>query len=117
MKAACPTGRRTSPAMAALNYGSAVEMTFRNGKLKVFNDVQFGVQTGDPRTWTSYDQVWNAFCAQVRHLAWHALIQQHVAMKIKPQYFAAPATSMLHDLAMDRVPRPAHARRLFARRD
>jgi pyruvate formate-lyase/glycerol dehydratase family glycyl radical enzyme len=84
-----------------LNYGSAVEMTFRNGKLKVFNDVQFGVQTGDPRTWTSYDQVWNAFCAQVRHLAWHVLVQQHVAMKIKPQYFAAPATSMLSDLAME----------------
>ena len=84
-----------------LNYGSAVEMTFRNGKLKVFNDVQFGVQTGDPRTWTSYDQVFEAFCAQVRHLAWHALVQQHVAMKIKPQYFAAPATSMLSDVAMD----------------
>ena len=80
--------------------GSAVEMTFRNGKLKVFNDLQFGVQTGDPRTWTSYDQVWKAFCAQVGHLAQHALIQQHVALKIKPQYFAAPATSMLHDLAM-----------------
>ena len=82
------------------NYGSAVEMTFRNGKLKVFNDVQFGVQTGDPRTWTSYDQVFEAFCAQVRHLAWHALVQQHVAMQIKPQYFAAPATSMLSDVAM-----------------
>ena len=36
----------------------------------------------------------------IGHLARHALIQQHVAMRIKPQYFAAPATSMLHDLAM-----------------
>lgn len=83
-----------------INYGSAVEMTFRNGKLKVFKDLQFGVQTGDPRTWTSYDEVWKAFCAQVRHLLRHALTQQHVALKIKPQHFAAPATSMLHDLAM-----------------
>ena len=64
-----------------LDYGSAVEMTFRNGKLKVFNDVQFRVQTGDPRTWTSYDQVWKAFCVQLRHLAGHALVQQHVAMR------------------------------------
>jgi pyruvate-formate lyase len=33
----------------ALNYGSIVEMTLRNGKLKVFNDAQFGLETGDPR--------------------------------------------------------------------
>lgn len=84
-----------------INYGSVVEMTFRNGKLKVLKDIQFGVETGDPRTWTSFDQVWNAFCTQLEHLAEHALIQQHLALKIKPNYFAAPATSMLHDLAME----------------
>jgi len=84
-----------------INYGSVVEMTFRNGKLKVLKDIQFGVETGDPRTWTSFDQVWQAFCTQLEHLAKHALIQQHLALKIKPNYFAAPATSMLHDLAME----------------
>jgi len=83
-----------------INYGSAIEMTFRNGKLKVLNDVQFGLQTGDPREWTRFDDVWNAFCRQLEHLARHALIQQHVALRLKPMYFAAPATSMLHDLAM-----------------
>lgn len=83
-----------------VNYGSIVEMTLRNGKLKVFGDIQFGVQTGDPRTWTSFEDVWKAFCRQTEHLARHALIQQHIAMRLKPQYFAAPATSMLHDLAM-----------------
>lgn len=83
-----------------INYGSAVEMTFRNGKLKVFKDLQFGVPTGDPRAWTSFDDVWKAFCRQIEHMTRHALIQQHVALRIKPTYFAAPATSMLHDLAM-----------------
>ena len=83
-----------------INYGSAVEMTFRNGKLKVLKDIQFGVQTGDPRKWTSYEDVWKAFCRQLEHLARHALIQQHVALRLKPAYFAAPATSMLHDLAI-----------------
>ena len=83
-----------------INYGSAVEMTFRDGKLKVFKDLQFGVQTADPRKWTSFDQVWEAFCKQLEHLGWHCLVQQHVALRIKPSYFAAPATSMLHDLAM-----------------
>ena len=83
-----------------INYGSVVEMTFRNGKLKVFKDLQFGVQTGDPRSWKNYDDVWKAFCTQLEHMAKHALIQQHVALRMKSQYFAAPATSMLHDLAM-----------------
>jgi len=83
-----------------MNYGSVTEMTFRNGKLKVLGDLQFGVQTGDPRTWTSFAQVWDAFRAQMLHLADHLLVQQYQAMKLKPSYFAAPATSMLHDLAM-----------------
>ena len=52
-------------ANGGINYGSAVEMTFRNGKLKVFKDLQFGVKTGDPRTWTSFDDVWKAFCTQL----------------------------------------------------
>ncbi len=84
-----------------INYGSVTEMTFRNGTLKVFKDLRFGVETGDPRTWKSFDDVWKAFCRQLEHMARHALIQQHIALRMKPQYFAAPATSMLHDLAME----------------
>jgi pyruvate formate-lyase/glycerol dehydratase family glycyl radical enzyme len=84
-----------------INYGSAVEMTFRNGKLKVFKDIQFGVPTGDPRSWQSFEDVWKAFCAQLEHLSWHALLQQLTALRLKPMFFAAPATSMLHDLAME----------------
>lgn len=74
-------------------------MTFRNGRLKVLKDLQFGLNTGDPRSWTCFDQVWKAFCAQMEHLA-HHVMQQYVAMRLKPDYFAAPATWMLHDLAM-----------------
>ena len=83
-----------------INYGSVTEMTFRDGKLKVLRDLRFGLPTGDPRTWTRFDQVWGAFRAQMLHLGEHVLIQQYHAMKLKPAYFAAPATSMLHDLAM-----------------
>ncbi len=84
-----------------INYGSVVEMTFRNGKLKVLHDLPFGVPTGDPRTWTSYDQVWAAFCQQLAHVSKYALTQQFVALKTVPNYFASPQTSMLHDLAME----------------
>lgn len=83
-----------------LNYGSAVEMAFRNGRLKVLNDLTFGVETGDPRTWTSFEQVWDAFCRQLEHLGRHVLAQQYVALRVKPGCFAAPQTSMLSDVAM-----------------
>jgi len=95
-----PNRETNVTAGGGINYGSVVEMTFRNGKLKVLGDLQFGVATGDPRNWKSFDEVWNAFSTQLTHLAHHALVQQYVAMRLKPDYFAAPATSMLHDLAM-----------------
>ena len=95
-----PNRETNVTAGGGINYGSVTEMTFRQGKLKVLKDIQFGVKTADPRTWTSYDEVWKAFCVQLEHLAQQVLVQQHVAMQLKPQYFAAPATSMLHDLAM-----------------
>jgi formate C-acetyltransferase len=95
-----PNRETNVTAGGGLNYGSVTEMTFRNGRLKVLHDLPFGPQTGDPRTWTSFDQVWQAFRTHLLHLGRHVLVQQHLAMKMKPDYFAAPATSMLHDLAM-----------------
>jgi pyruvate formate-lyase/glycerol dehydratase family glycyl radical enzyme len=84
-----------------INYGACVEMTLRNGKLKVLKDIQFGLQAGDPRNWKSYDEVWKAFCAQVLHLCKHALMLHYTAMALKPRHFASPATSMLSDIAME----------------
>ncbi len=95
-----PNREANVTAGGCVNYGILTEMTFRNGRCKVLKDIQFGVQTGDPRTWTSFDQVWKAFCTQLEHCARHVFIQQYVAMQLKPRFFAAPQTSMVHDLAM-----------------
>ena len=84
-----------------LNYGALTEMTFRNGKMKVLKDIQFGAATGDPRNWKTWEEVWNAFRTQVRYMGRHVLIQQYVSEKTAPKYFAAPMSSMLHDLAME----------------
>ena len=88
-------------ANGGFNYGTVMEMTLRNGKLKVFKDLEFGVQTGDPRTWATFDDFWQAWTKQLEHVVKHSMIQQHVALKLKSQFIAAPQTSMLSDVAME----------------
>jgi len=76
-------------------------VTLRNGRFKSANDAVLGLETGDPRSWTTWDQVWNAFSAQILHLVKHAMQSQYVAYSLKEAYFAEPVTSMVSDLAME----------------
>lgn len=82
------------------NLGAVVEMALRDGKSKVWKDEQFGLKTGDPKKFATYEDLWRAFCAQLEHFTKHVMIQQCVAVTLKPHFFAAPMASMLHDLAM-----------------
>ncbi len=82
------------------NLGAIVEMALNDGKLKLFGDKQIGVETGDARGFKSYDDLWNAFCAQGEFVMKHTFTQQYVADTLKSQYIAAPMSSMLHDLCM-----------------
>lgn len=85
---------------AAINLAAVVELALRDGRSKVWRDMRFGRPTGDPRAFESFDALWRAFRAQLEHLTRHIMMQQAVAVKLKPRYFAAPMASMLHDLAM-----------------
>jgi formate C-acetyltransferase len=82
------------------NLGAVIEMTLNDGKMKMFGDRQLGVKTGDPRNFKSYDDLWNAFCAQGASVMRHTFTQQYVADTLKGDFIAAPMSSMLHDLAM-----------------
>jgi formate C-acetyltransferase len=84
-----------------INYGAVVEFTLRNGRHKLWKDLQFGLQTGDPRTFATYDDLWNAFRAQLLNCVRHCMVQVYTALALKPDYIAAPLCSMLHDLAME----------------
>lgn len=50
---------------AGINYGAVMEMTLRDGRMKIHNDEQFGLKTGDPRTFQTYDDLWYAFRLQI----------------------------------------------------
>jgi formate C-acetyltransferase len=75
-------------------------MALHEGRLKVAGDERVGVSTGDPRGFTSFDDVWNAFCLQAENVMKHTLVQQYVADTLKSKYIASPMCSMLHDLCM-----------------
>ena len=86
---------------SAINYGALIEMTLRDGRMKIHQDARFGLKTGDPRTFKTFDDVWNAFKLQTENVVRHCMIQKYVALAEKPKYIAAPLASMLHDLAME----------------
>ena len=108
-----PNRETNVTAGGGINYGSITEMTVRNGKLKVLHDLQFGLQTGDPRSWTSFDQVWDAFKAQMLHLADHVLIQQISRHAIEAGPFCRAADLDAARSRDEGMPRPAHARPVF----
>ncbi|MHC1727252.1 MAG: pyruvate formate lyase family protein [Syntrophobacteraceae bacterium] len=86
---------------SGINYGALIEMTLRDGKMKFWKDAQFGVKTGDPRTFKTFDDVWNAFRLQAENVVKHCMIHKYVALAQKPKYIAAPLASGLHDLCME----------------
>jgi len=85
---------------AWVNLGAILEMALRNGHMRFYGTEPVGVGTGDPCTFASYAELWDAFCRQAEHVMRHTFIQQYVADTLKARYFAAPMFSMLHDLCM-----------------
>lgn len=89
----------TSPC-AYINFAAAVEMVLYNGKMKLYGDEIIGLETGDPRNFTTWEEFWNAYLAQQTNFLKHAFIQQHEIINLRSKHFAAPMGSALHDLCM-----------------
>lgn len=89
----------TSPC-AYINFAAAVEMVLYNGKMKLYGDETIGLETGDPRNFTTWEEFWKAYLAQQTNFLKHAFIQQHEIINLRSKHFAAPMGSALHDLCM-----------------
>jgi formate C-acetyltransferase len=85
---------------AWINLGAMLEMALHDGRMKFYGDERVGVSSGDPRSFTSYTQLWDAFRLQAEHVMKHTFIQQFLADTLKPHHIASPMFSMLHDLCM-----------------
>jgi len=85
---------------AYINYAAALEMALYNGRMKLYGDELLGIETGDPRSFKSWDEFWNAYLIQQINFIKHAFIQQAIIISLRAQHFAAPLGSALHDLCM-----------------
>ena len=90
----------TSPC-AYINFPAAVEMTMYNGRMKKHGDELVGLETGDPTTFKTWDEFWNAYLKQHINFLKHAFIQQHIIINLRPHHFAWPMGSALNDCCMD----------------
>jgi pyruvate formate-lyase/glycerol dehydratase family glycyl radical enzyme len=66
-----------------LNTAAALEFTLTNGYWR-YGQKQVSIQTGDPRQFGSFDQFWEAFERQFRHM-----IRAHLSASIKVEYLHA----------------------------
>jgi len=83
-----------------INFAAALEMVLYNGRMEKYGDELIGLETGDPTSFSTWPEFWNAFRDQSLNLLRHAFAQQYIVDKVRPQHFAAPFASVLHDLCM-----------------
>ena len=85
---------------AYTNFAAALEMALRQGKMKKYGDEQLGVKTPDPRTFKTWDDMWEAYKAQQDLFLRATFTQQYIVTKVRAEHFAQPMGSALHDLCM-----------------
>nr|WP_092073083.1 glycyl radical protein [Dendrosporobacter quercicolus]NSL48785.1 glycyl radical protein [Dendrosporobacter quercicolus DSM 1736]SDM53810.1 formate C-acetyltransferase [Dendrosporobacter quercicolus] len=89
----------TSPC-AYINFPAALEMTIYNGRMQFYGGEVIGLETGDPRTFKTWEQFWQAYVTQHLNFLKHAFIQQRIIIDLRARHFAWPLGSALHDLCM-----------------
>ncbi len=89
----------TSPC-AYINFAAAVEMTMYNGRMKIYGDEVIGLKTGDPLSFKTWEEFWQAYMAQHINFLRNAFVQQHIIINLRAKHFAWPLGSALHDLCM-----------------
>lgn len=86
-----------------INFASALDMLMHNGTMKFYGDEVIGLKTGDVTSFKTWDEFYAAYKAQHLNLLQKAFQQQHVVDRLRPMHFAAPFSSVMHDLCMENL--------------
>jgi len=84
-----------------VNFGAALEMLMYNGRLMHYGDELIGLETGDVTKMETWEEFYEAYKKQHNNLLHKAFQQQHIVDRLRPEHFAAPLSSCLHNLCME----------------
>ncbi len=84
-----------------VNLCAALELTLRNGRLKKFGDGLFTFESGDPCSFKTWEEFWDAYVAQQNNLITTAFVLQDTIHHTRAKYFASPLASGLHNLCVE----------------
>lgn len=87
-------------AAANINLGSALEFALNDGVARLTGE-RLGVATGDPRRFTSFDQVKAAFFTQLAHLVKQASFATLLAQQVHAEQAPRPFLSLLVEGCME----------------
>lgn len=99
----------TSPAVGGLSYNipggiislpGILELALNDGVHRV-TGLQLGAKTGKAAEFQSYDQLWEAFCTQVRHVIPHCHAIKNTDKAMLSRYMPSPFQSCLLPVCVD----------------
>ena len=85
----------------AINVTAAVEMVLLNGRTMKYGDDFVVLETGDPTTFATWDDFWQAYVKQQSHLLRNAFVVQGIINRLRARHFSGPLCSVLHDLCLE----------------
>ena len=90
----------TSPG-AYINFAAALEMTIYNGKILKYGDELLGLTTGDPESFETFEEFFDAYLEQQKNFIRHAFRQQYLINHLRAKHFASPLGSALSKPSRD----------------
>lgn len=84
-----------------VNLPLMLELALNNGVSRITGE-QIGPQTGDPRKFRSYEEVWNAYKKQVEALIPTALLFRNVDKQLFAEYLPSPFQSALYHSCIEK---------------
>ena len=101
----------TSPVVGGLNYNlpggiislpGILELALNDGVHRL-TGLRLGASTGDPAGFTSFEQVWDAFCTQVRHVIPYCHQIKNADKAMLSRYMPSPLQSALLPICVERA--------------
>ena len=94
-------GKTHDPGSDAQNLPMMLELALNNGNTRLFHK-KIGAETGDPRNFKSYEELWEAYKTQVATVVPQSLIGVSYFQQLWATYFPSPMMSALFDGCIER---------------